>query len=210
MTLKDLLNRNLTGLQLKVIKKTVAFIKSIGHGSNLTRLAKIYKTDKGGDHFYTPHYMTHFNKLKNKRISLLEIGVGGDENPKLGGASLRMWKRYFHNGEIFGIDVYDKSLQEENRIKIFKGSQIDKEFLIDVIEKIPEPDIIIDDGSHINEHVILTYKILFPVLKKGGIYVIEDVQTSYWPDYGGDYNNLENPDTIMNFFKGISKNLLLI
>ena len=207
MTLKDLLKRNLTDLQLKTVKRTVAFIKSIGHGNNLTSLAKIYKTDKGGDHFYTPHYTTHFNKFKDKRISLLEIGVGGNENPKLGGASLRMWKRYFHNGEIFGIDIYDKSFHEENRIKIFKGSQIDKKFLIDVVEKMPVPDIIIDDGSHINKHVILTFKILFPVLKEGGIYVIEDIQTSYWPDYGGDNNNLDNPDTMMNYFKKLTDSL---
>ena len=41
----------------------------------------------------------------------------------------RMWKRYFLNGQIFGLDIYDKSPQEENRIKIFKGSQVDFDFL---------------------------------------------------------------------------------
>jgi hypothetical protein len=204
MNFKNFLKRNLTDLQLKTVKKYVSFIRSFGHGNDLTKLAKIYKTDKWGDHSYTPYYMTHFSKFKYKRISLLEIGVGGDEDPKLGGASLRMWKRYFHFGNIYGIDIYDKSFHEENRIKIFKGSQIDKAFLIDVAEKIPEPDIIIDDGSHINKHVIETFKILFPVLKQGGIYVIEDIQTSYWPDYGGDSNNFENPDTIMNFFKKLT------
>ena len=69
------------------------------------------------------------------------------------------------------------------------------------MNQIGEPDIIIDDGSHLNEHVIKTFQILFPKLKNGGIYVIEDTQTAYWPDYGGDSENLNNPSTMMNFFK---------
>ena len=55
-----------------------------------------------------------------------------------------------------------------------------------------ELDIIIDDGSHINEHVIRTFQYLFPKLKPGGIYVVEDTQTSYRQDYGGDDKNLNN------------------
>jgi hypothetical protein len=68
-------------------------------------------------------------------------------------------------------------------------------------------DIIIDDGSHVNGHVIDTFKFLFPRLKDGGIYVIEDTQTSYWEDYGGDSKNLDNPKTIMNFFKKLTDSL---
>ena len=64
-------------------------------------------------------------------------------------------------------------------------------------------DVIIDDGSHINEHVIETFKFLFPKLKDGGIYIVEDTQTSYWTDFGGDSENLNNPNTMMNFFKGL-------
>ena len=63
------------------------------------------------------------------------------------------------------------------------------------------PDIIVDDGSHLNEHVIETFEVLFPLLKDGGIYVVEDTQTSYWPDYGGSSDDLKNANTLMNFFK---------
>ena len=73
-----------------------------------------------------------------------------------------------------------------------------------VTEEIGEIDVIIDDGSHINEHVIETFNLLFPKLKDGGIYVIEDTQTSYWEEYGGDSKNLCNPKTMMNYFKSLT------
>lgn len=137
----------------------------------------------------------------------MEIGVGGYSNPRSGGHSLRMWKHYFKKGEIFGLDIYDKSALEEDRIKIFKGSQVDQSLLNNITDKTGEFDIIIDDGSHINEHVINTFQILFPKLKDGGIYVVEDTQTSYWPDYGGDSEDLRNPNTQMNYFKNLTDSL---
>ncbi|MEP6260731.1 MAG: class I SAM-dependent methyltransferase [Gillisia sp.] len=183
------------------------FLRSIFYFNNLDQLGKIFKTDKIDGHFYTPHYKTHFRKFKFKKIQLLEIGVGGYSNPREGGNSLRMWKAYFPFAKIFSIDIYDKSLLEEKRIKIFKGSQVDEKFLNHIFKEMNSLDIIIDDGSHINEHVIKTFNILFPKLKDGGIYVIEDTQTSYWKDYGGDSDNLNNPITIMNFFKGLTDSL---
>jgi demethylmacrocin O-methyltransferase len=133
--------------------------------------------------------------------------VGGLSNTKAGGKSLRMWKEYFPFGKIFWIDIYDKSALEEERISIFQWSQDDESFLKTVIKKTGSLDIIIDDGSHQNDHVIKTFEILFPVLKDGGVYVIEDTQTSYWKKYGGDSDNLENPKTMMNFFKKLTDSL---
>ena len=68
-------------------------------------------------------------------------------------------------------------------------------------------DLIIDDGSHINEHVIESFKYFFPKLKDGGIYVVEDTQTSYWKEYGGDSENFENKKTIYGFFKTLIDSL---
>lgn len=201
---------------IKFLKKTLSVsnrrklrnlsqdIRAIGFGRNLNKLGKIYGTDKVGGHTYTPHYMTHLKRFKYKRINLLEIGVGGYENPHRGGNSLRMWKKYFPFGKIFSLDIYDKSALQENRIKIFKGSQIDKDFLNEVTNKTGGLDIIIDDGSHINEHVIETFNLLFPKLKDGGVYVVEDTQTSYWEDYGGESSDLNNPKTMMNYFKSLT------
>ena len=193
--------------QKQKLKAIVHSIKSFGRKNDLTWLAKVYGTDKWGTHFYTPHYQHHFAAFKYKRITLLEIGVGGHESPVIGGNSLRMWKQYFPFGKINSIDIFDKSSLQEKRIKIFKGSQVDKTFLQHVIKEIGNPDIIIDDGSHVNEHVIETFKTLFPLLKDGGIYVVEDSQTSYWPAFGGDDENLNNQTTLLNFFKSLTDSL---
>jgi demethylmacrocin O-methyltransferase len=178
-------------------------ISAVIHSNDLNKLATIHKTDKWNLHWYTQHYQHHFNHLKNEKINLLEIGVGGDEDPMKGGNSVRMWKSFFSRANIFAIDLHDKSRHEESRIKIFRGDQSDTVFLNSVADHIKDIDIIIDDGSHINEHVIISFKTLFPRLKKGGIYVIEDTQTSYWDNFGGDSKNLQNPTTMMNFFKSL-------
>jgi hypothetical protein len=175
----------------------------IRHTFNLEKLGLMFGTDKAIGHFYLPHYQKHFSTHKFKKIRLLEIGVGGYKAPNFGGHSLRLWKSYFPFAHIFAIDIYDKSPLQEKRISIFKGSQVDEVFLTEVLAKTGDLDIIIDDGSHINEHVIKTFNILFPKLKDGGVYVIEDIQTSYWKDYGGDSENLNNPNTIMGYFKNL-------
>ena len=196
-----------TSTLLKLRKLVQVFIKFIPIGLDLNKLGIIYGTDKIAGHSYTKHYMRHLKKFKYKKINLLEIGVGGYKNPNSGGQSLRMWKRYFLFGKIFSLDIYDKSSLQENRIKIFQGSQVDKDFLNKVTNEIGGIDIIIDDGSHINEHVIKTFNLLFPKLNDNGIYVVEDMQTSYWEDFGGDSNDLKNPKTMMNYFKSLTDSL---
>lgn len=189
------------------IKYSLRHLKALAYPFNLSKMALIHKTDKFGYHFYTPHYQEHFKKFKFKKIKLLEIGVGGYENPNVGGNSLRMWKSYFPFAKIFSFDIYEKSFLQEHRIKIFKGSQVDENFLNDLMKLVGEPTIIIDDGSHINEHVIKTFEILFPKLKLGGIYVIEDTQTSYWKDKGGSSSDFNNNKTIMGHFKLLADGL---
>jgi demethylmacrocin O-methyltransferase len=142
-----------------------------------------------------------------KKLNILEIGVGGYENPKHGGESLRMWKAYFPKSRIFGIDIHDKTYHDEHRIKTFICSQIDGKSLRNVTQEIGTVDIIIDDGSHLNDHVITTFKILFPLTNFNGIYVVEDLQTSYWDNvagqsYGGS-KDLTASHTSMNYFKGL-------
>jgi hypothetical protein len=169
----------------------------------LTELAIKHNTDKWGGHFYAPHYHRHFATLRDAEINLLEIGIGGYDDPKLGGESLRMWRDYFPNGNIFGIDVVDKSIHEMDRIRTFKGSQVDNVFLDRVIRDIGRVDIIIDDGSHVNSHIIHSFKYLFPLLSENGIYVVEDLQTSYWESYGGSSFNMDRSRSAVNFFKSL-------
>jgi tetratricopeptide (TPR) repeat protein len=174
---------------------------------NLIRLAKKFRTDKWGDHCYARHYHQHFFPLRNREINLLEIGIGGWGHPLRGGASLRMWKAFFPKGNIFGIDIQDKSALAEERIRIFQGSQDDWAFLRSVAAEIGSIDIVIDDGSHVNRHVIETFKALFPLIADDGIYVVEDTQTSYWPTFGGNSADLNHPDSSLSFFKGLSDGL---
>jgi hypothetical protein len=172
-------------------------------GSNLTRLARFFGSDKAAGHHYTQHYETHFRAMRRERLTLLEIGVGGNEDPRAGGSSLRMWRAYFPNARIASIDIHDKSWHEGSRIRIFRGSQADPAFLRAVVDEIGPPDIVIDDGSHRCEHVLASFRALFPLIRDGGIYVCEDLQTSYWPDYGGSSTEPDAPYTSMGFFKSL-------
>src|SRR5213594_4177835 len=172
------------------LKRACTLVKSLLIADDLVELAKLYGTDKWGNHWYAQHYQTHFGRLRKRPVSVLEVGVGGYADPTAGGESLKMWKRFFPRGRIYGIDIYDKSALEERRIRMFRGDQADPQFLRRVVEKIGRLDIVIDDGSHRNPDVITSFETLFPLLADGGVYAIEDVQTSYWPEFGG----AEDPD----------------
>lgn len=204
MSLRYWLSRLLPPPVFRRLRETHERLIAFYYRGNLIRLGELFKTDKWGGHWYLQHYQTHFRALRNKRLNLLEIGVGGYADPNLGGNSLRMWKAYFPHANIFGIDVYDKRKLEEKRIRIFQGSQVDELFLRNVVEQIGGIDIVVDDGSHINAHVIRTFEMLFPLLRNPGIYVIEDTQTSYWPGFGGSSRDLNDPGTIMGYFSSLA------
>jgi len=195
--------------QKRVVKH---FLYSLLYRNDLSKMAVAFGTDKSGGHFYTKHYQYHFEPLRRKKLNILEIGIGGYDNPCDGGNSLRLWKAYFPNSLIFGIDIHDKSYHDEHRIKTFKGSQVDGDFLRKIAESIGTIDIIIDDGSHYNNHVIATFKLLFPLMSSDGIYVAEDLQTSYWEKNLSGQNwdgskDLTASHTSMNFFKSLADGL---
>lgn len=182
-------------------------LRSIFVSHDLTRLARLHKTDKAGGHRYTPHYQRMFEARRRERLVVLEIGIGGYRDPHAGGESLRMWKHFFPHSLIAGIDLHEKVLPPDPRIRVFRGSQGDEAFLRRVAESLGGIDIVIDDGSHRNQHVLETFRILFPLLRDGGIYAVEDTQTSYWPSMGGDSVDLANPRTQMAFFKSLADGL---
>lgn len=189
--------------------------------TDLDRLALLYGTDKNGSHFYTQHYQRYFLEWRLRPLRILEIGVGGYKNENAGAWSLRMWKRFFPNARIVGIDIYDKTKFSEHRMTVLQCDQTDAQRLAEISREHGPFDIIIDDGSHLNEHVIKTFGILFPLLNKPGFYAVEDMQTAYWPSWGGvagtssmDYlkslidglNHAERPDGIEgDFDKEISE-----
>lgn len=127
---------------------------------------------------YLHHYERHFESLRTQPIKLLEIGV-------YQGASLRLWRDYFVNGEIHGLDI-DPGCCRNNgpRVTVHLGDQANTEAL----SRPPGPwDIVIDDGSHKVEHIVTSFTHLWPALKPNGFYVVEDMGLSYgtmlpsWP-----------------------------
>lgn len=160
-------------------------------------------------HKYAPHYDLHFTPFRHRDINILEIGVGGFQDVKAGGQLLRMWKEYFTSpkSQIVSLDYFDKSALQEDRIKIYHGSQDDPALLQRMHEECGGFDIIVDDGSHCCEHVIFSFNTLFPLLRSGGIYAIEDLQTSYWKSFGRSSTELSTPQTSMGFLKSLADGL---
>lgn len=129
---------------------------------------------------YFPIYERHFARFVNRPLTFLEIGCG------LGG-SLQMWRRYLGpHAQIVGIDIRPECAEfEEDQIAIRIGDQADSGFLNSVIEEFGEPDIVLDDGSHVMEHVVSSFEFLYPRTSASGVYMVEDLHTAYWSEYGG-------------------------
>lgn len=145
---------------------------------SLVDLAREYGTDKNVSHRFLANYERHFAHLRDKPVKILELGV-------LRGGSLRMWHRYFEHGLIVGIDINKSGLTEvPDRVRFYQGSQDDGALLDRVArECAPEGfDIVIDDASHIGTLSRSSFQHLFQAhVKSGGIYVVEDWCTGYWP-----------------------------
>ena len=188
--------------QREMIRYWLKSIPAFFYQSNLSKLAKLYGTDKY-EHGYTEIYSQYFKDIKHKKLRILEIGIGGGENIKYGGNSLKMWAKYFPQSDILGIDLYDKSLIDYRRIKTYQGNQTDEEF----VSQFSNVDIIIDDGGHINSDVIRSFEILFPKLNNFGFYIIEDIENSYWMESGGNEEDINDSKTIMNYFKTLTDSI---
>jgi len=132
---------------------------------------------------YLSAYERHFAAYRDTPVRMLEIGVDK-------GGSLEMWRKYFGiNATIFGIDLNPdcaSRVTPPNQVRI--GSQADPQFLRSVVDEMGTPDIILDDGSHFARHQRISFDTLFPLLREGGLYLIEDLHTSYfYGPYEGGY-----------------------
>ena len=146
--------------------------------ARLDELGILRGTDKSSlNHDYLRHYERILGHLRHEPITLLEIGV-------FHGGSLRMWEDYFTAGRIVGVDIATECIQYAgDRREIEIGSQADRNFL-DELGRRRRPHVIIDDGSHMADHVLLTFRTLFPHLRAGGIYIIEDLHFHAGPGSG--------------------------
>jgi predicted O-methyltransferase YrrM len=137
---------------------------------NLSELNKKFNTDKGGKHCYLQkYYQPTFLPRRESTRKLLEIGV-------YEGASIRLWREFFINSEIYALEILQKRagmFNNDDKVHLTIGSSIDKKSY----QNIPEDlDIVIDDGSHKPEDQYNTFKVAYEYLKQGGVYVIEDVR----------------------------------
>lgn len=166
--------------------------------SLLNTLSDKYGSDKGevssdsnpyawASHNYADFYSIAFGLRKNDVKSLVECGLGTN-NPALKstmgingkpGASLRMWRDFFPNANIFGCDIDSDILFSEERIKTFHCDQTSKESISAFLNSAEiddnSVDIIIDDGLHEYHAGICFFENMFKSLRDDGIYIIEDV-----------------------------------
>ena len=156
-------------------------------------------------HSYSTEYYKLLKEHKNEFKNILEIGIGSYElmsniagETYQIGASLRAWRDFFINGKIYGLDINKNILFEDERIKCFFTDQSDEVQLNNTIYEIRKYennnnlvfDLIIDDGSHLINHQILSLHIMFKYLKSGGLYIIEDINKSNIKTF----QNLDIPD----------------
>lgn len=165
---------------------------------SLTALANLYGSDKGTAgpsrnwpaQNYMDVYEAYLSPLRNEAVTLLEIGLGVDGpnwrsliqrgRNSTGGASLKVWRDYFVNGSIYGIDVNPAGHLDDSQIKTFVADQGSPSELQAFVQSC-EPgafDVIIDDGSHNPLHQQVSLSFFFRLLKPGGLYFIEDLATN--------------------------------
>ena len=175
----------------------------MAENKDLNTLAKTHNTDKL-EHGYIKIYEKYFESLREKKLQILEIGIAD-------GKSLLTWSDYFENSTIIGIDIHKIDLKKKNldrkNIKVHQGSQSDENFINEITSKYENFDIIIDDGSHLKKDVIKSFHLLFPHLNNDGLYVVEDMQTSYNHFFGGNPFDLKYSNSHMNFFKHLTDRL---
>jgi 23S rRNA U2552 (ribose-2'-O)-methylase RlmE/FtsJ len=156
-------------------------------------------------HHYFEIYDNHFSRFLNKNPNILEIGVEK-------GGSLEMWNYYFDGKcNIYGIDIDETCLEVPNQlgvsnIQIDIGDQEDRNFWKQYLKDKPKFDIVIEDGGHTMKQQIVTFEELYDHVDESGIYLCEDLHTSYWDlHYSGGY---KKPDTFVeyskNFIDGIN------
>lgn len=129
---------------------------------------------------YFDIYHRHFADFRGQAPTVLEFGV-------FQGGSLMMWKDYFGGGRICGVDINPrcKSLEKQTGCEIFIGDQEDRGFLRELAAELGEICIVIDDGGHKGSQQIATFEEMYPAVSSPGVYLVEDLHTSYWMSYRG-------------------------
>jgi Methyltransferase domain len=146
-----------------------------------------------GSHYF-PAYERHLARFCGLSVTMVEIGV-------FDGGSLEMWKKYLGpSAQVVGIDINPACRRHEAaQIAVRIGDQADPAFLQEVVDEFGPVDIVLDDGSHRGADIAATFEVLYPQLERNGVYIVEDVGTSYMPAWDG---GLGRPGTFIETVKG--------
>ena len=166
-------------------------------------ILQIFKDSEGRwstkwEHYFDV-YERHLSRYRDQEVYILEFGV-------YQGGSLQVMKEYFgSSAKIFGVDINPacKELEEE-QVKIFIGDQENPSFLNELQKRIPRIDVLIDDGGHTMKQQITTFKVMYDAIEEDGVYICEDLHTSYWPRFGG---GLHKKETFVNHSKKLVDDL---
>ena len=159
------------------------------------------KSDKW-EHYFDI-YDHCLSKFYDKKISFLEIGIQN-------GGSIEVAQKLFDpKSSISGLDIDPRCSDINNILKdvnIYIGSQVDEQLLNKIAtDHNKNFDVIIDDGSHIQSHMIFTFTRMFQFINDGGVYLIEDTHTNYSPSHQESFFGIG----LYDYFKGLSERLNL-
>lgn len=169
-------------------KQILEILKNLKNSKTLSECMSFYNSDKSSNHHnYTTVYERLFFNLRPKKLNIFELGLGTN-NPNIPssmgvngtpGASLRGWKEYFKNSNVYGGDIDKDILFTEPNIETFFVDQTDPQSITslwnnDKLKHI-DFDIIIDDGLHEFQANVCFLTNSFCKLKTGGIFIIEDI-----------------------------------
>lgn len=206
------------------IRENFFYLSNSQTNNTLTDLMNKYGSDKGGlnnHHNYSNYYSEIFNLKKNSVKYFLEIGLGtNNENiaSNMGKngiplASLRAWRDYFINAQIFGADIDKSILKDEGRIKTFFVDQCDPSTIENMFKNfgVSKFDIIIEDGLHEYNANITFFENSINYLSDDGIYIIEDVYYKDIKKFEKYFNNTNYNFSIIELYhkKNIANNCLI-
>ena len=161
----------------------------------LTEIGVEHGTDKATYHGYTEIYERYVSHLRDRKVNLLELGWGGHEDPDAGGASARMWREYFPQANVVIVENQPKNGDTiPDDISFWLGSQDDAVMAGQIARSFGRFHVIVDDASHVSSLTIASFKLWWPHLAPGGIYVVEDTHGAYHSHYYGDNEANMDPD----------------
>ena len=201
------------------------YVVNANSDSKLTDLMNFHGSDKGGknnDHNYSEYYSEIFFYKRKKIKNFLEIGLGtnntnlpsnmGSEGKPL--ASLRAWREYFVNANIYGADIDKNILKDEERIKTFYVDQTNPETISALFKQIglDKFDVILEDGLHEFNANICFFENAIDYLDDNGVYIIEDIYYKDKIKFINYFKNLKYNFSIIDLYhqKNIANNCVIV